>query len=169
MPRRSPPDGPKWKTGPKPRPLEERYWAKVNKTEGALQGCWEWTGAIRNGYGVIGLGGRGAGVVGAHRLSWEWHHGPIPEDLWVLHRCDNRRCVRPDHLFLGTNADNHADMWSKGRGYVHPTAKLQPDDVRAIRAALAAGVSQNELARRYGVWPGQIWNIAHGITWKHVR
>jgi hypothetical protein len=78
-------------------------------------GCWSWAGATRNGYGVLGRGGRAEGLVYAHRLSWELQHGPIPEGGCVLHRCDNPPCTNPDHLWLGTKADNNRDMAAKGR------------------------------------------------------
>jgi hypothetical protein len=90
--------------------LEAHFWARVNKTDD----CWLWMGsrnALRYGYGVYGKGGKYA-----HRLSWEIHHGrPIPPGMNILHRCDNPPCVNPDHLFLGTQADNVVDMVRKGR------------------------------------------------------
>jgi hypothetical protein len=92
--------------------LPERFWARVRK--GA--GCWSWTGTVaRVGYGVIGRGSRQEGLAYSHRLAYVLLVGPIPEGLYVLHKCDNRRCVRPDHLFLGTHLDNVADMVRKGR------------------------------------------------------
>ncbi len=94
--------------------LEERYWAKVEKTN---DGCWGWvSGTDAFGYGrLIAPGGRKN--LKAHRVSWELHNGPIPGGMCVLHRCDNPPCSNPDHLFLGTKADNVADMNAKGRSY----------------------------------------------------
>ena len=91
--------------------LAERAWVRVAKGDG----CWEWQGArSASGYGSMFSASGGHHV--AHRVIWEDVNGPIPDGLWVLHRCDNPPCCRPDHLFLGTPADNTADMIAKGRG-----------------------------------------------------
>lgn len=92
------------------RAIAERFWAKVEKTDG----CWEWTAFVHpKGYGMFGVGREARR---AHRVSYEIANGPIPDGLCVCHSCDNRRCVRPDHLFLGTNQDNVDDKMRKGRG-----------------------------------------------------
>lgn len=92
----------------------ERFWSKVEKTDG---GCWLWQAArISGGYGVMGIRGGQRNVL-AHRFSWELHRGPIPDEFFVCHRCDNPSCVRPDHLFIGTALDNSRDMMNKGRHY----------------------------------------------------
>lgn len=94
--------------------LEARFWSKVRKYE--PNPCWEWVAATRHGYGVIGTGPRCTKLSIASRVAWEIAHGePVPEGFCVLHRCDNPLCVRPSHLFLGTQADNSRDMVTKGR------------------------------------------------------
>ncbi len=93
-------------------PLEQRFWPKVEKTGT----CWVWQGATdSHGYGQIHEEPRGHSQ--AHRVSWELAYGPIPEGLDVLHCCDNPPCVRPTHLFLGTQLDNNLDAINKGRNY----------------------------------------------------
>jgi hypothetical protein len=94
-------------------PIEVRFWAKVKKTDG----CWQWTGAATpDGYGFLARAINGERhPLRAHRFSWELHRGPVPEGLWVLHRCDNPRCVNPDHLFLGDRTANMRDCAAKGR------------------------------------------------------
>ena len=108
-----------------------RFWSKVQK--GAT--CWGWTGAVANGYGQFNQYGPNSSPVRAHRFSWEFHYGKIPDGLWVLHHCDNPPCVRPEHLFLGTAADNSQDMVTKGRGPLGDRngSRKYPQRLRAAR------------------------------------
>lgn len=134
--------------------------------------CWEWTGGLFSfGYGSIKVvlePGRYQAQQ-AHRVSYELHHGPIPAGLLVCHRCDNPICVRPDHLFLGTNSDNMRDMHAKGRanlkrGATNARAKLSEDDVREIRA-LAGTMPQRKIAARFGISQGQVCRIVLRTRW----
>lgn len=102
---------------------EERLWAKVDRS---ASGCWEWTGKSRSafGYGLIRLSkAEGGKLIGAHRLAWELTNGPIPEGLCVLHSCDNPPCCRPDHLHLGTKADNMREKVERGRAVTWKNGK----------------------------------------------
>ena len=141
------------------RQMARRFWSKVNKTEG----CWEWTGALRNGYGHFHTTGK-SGTAYAHRLSFEMAYGPIDRGLFVCHKCDNRKCVRPDHLFLGTDEENLHDAGRKGR----LAQKLTADIVRSILRDREAGATVPQLARRYGVCNATAYNVVARKSWRHL-
>lgn len=120
------------------------------------------------GYGRIGLGGRGEGVVYAHRASWLLFKGEIPEGVCVLHKCDTPQCVNPEHLFLGTIQDNNRDMVEKGR-HAHcetsGTAKLSLADVACIRQLRHDGRTLTEIADLFAVTESNVGYIVRRDTW----
>lgn len=137
----------------------QRIEEKTHKTAD----CWNWEGAITGyGYGIISINNRHHPV---HRVVWELSNGPIPSsDLYVCHHCDNRRCIRLDHLFLGTAKDNYDDMVSKGRNSNKP--KLTEQQVRAIRVEyIPFVVGAVQLAKKYGVCRKTIQDIVAGKTY----
>jgi len=146
--------------------LAERFWPKVQKSDG----CWIWLGKTNKGYGVVIVRShRVATYLGAHRVAWELAHGPIGDGLCVCHRCDNPQCVRPDHLFLGSNADNLADMRAKGRHARGPgrgAKKLTWADVDLIRlAAETLPVTLTAIARAWGVSIQTISQVVRNRAW----
>jgi len=144
----------------------DQFMAKVEKRE---SGCWEWTGAVSsNGYGIIGA------LCSTHRFAYESMVGEIPSGLCVCHHCDNRICVNPSHLFLGTKADNTDDMMAKGRhrarrGGEHGMAKLDEASVRQIKRLLRESVSQDDIARRFGIARTTVSTIATRRCWGWVE
>jgi hypothetical protein len=152
--------------GNKPRSLEERFWSKVEKSDG----CWLWRGAIgKRGYGTFSIGGR---TYRAHRIAYEMTYRPLSPGVEACHHCDTPLCVRPDHLFAGTHAENVADMVEKARhryGEVHPKARLTAGEVIEIRALYATGsISQARLGARYAVSKQSIAAIIHGKHWTRL-
>ncbi len=133
-------------------------------------GCWKWNGyKDPGGYGRLMMPG---GPIRAHRLSYIFHCGPIPCGKYVLHRCDNPECTNPDHLYVGSHADNMADKVSRGRAYtgshageLHGMSKLKETDVRMIRASAEPNPV---LARKFGVTPSAIGLIKRRKTWSHL-
>lgn len=151
--------------------FEVRFWRKVEKSSG----CWEWTGTLeKNGYGRVRTSNPRRQVF-VHRASWELAHGPIPEGLFVLHKCDNPKCVNPVHLFLGTQQDNIDDMRQKGRainvrGERHGRAKITEVQAREILARYAAGgITQQALADEYRLHPIYLNKIITGKSWTHLQ
>lgn len=153
----------------------DEFLKRVDKVE---SGCWEWTGAIRgkSGYGAIKVNGK---MISAHRHSYEQHKGPIVNGLLVCHTCDNRKCVNPDHLFLGTHSDNMQDAYRKGRlcipdgtkkfalNHKPKNRKLQEDQVAEIKLAIETRGSTPlyVIAQKYGVGEHVIRDISSGRTY----
>lgn len=134
-------------------------------------GCWLWTGSHVKGYGRLRVGNEKKAM--AHRVSYESFVGPIPEGLWVLHKCDVPACVNPNHLFLGDVQDNIDDMIQKGRfvsappkpGTANPNAVLTEEDVLKIRQSNA---TEESLAPIYGVSRASIGRVKRRETWTHI-
>jgi hypothetical protein len=147
--------------------LEERFWRYVKKEDG----CWRWLSYVDPlGYGRLNYKGK---PMLASRISYLIHFGEVPDGMAVCHKCDNPSCTNPDHLFLGTQADNVADMQNKGRarkrgkpGTEHHHAKMTDQSVREIRAN---GASDSENSVKYGVSRATIHAIRVGKTWRHVK
>lgn len=164
--------------------FETRFWRRVVKTDG----CWESKSVRKStGYGHIQVRRDDGSFYsdGMHRVSWRMHFGPIPAGMYVLHRCDNRPCVRPDHLFLGTISDNHADMVAKGRhphgktsgmygrgdlvqGERNANARLTEAAVLEIRRRRSEGEGRDALAREFGISIDTLNGVIYRKAWKHI-
>jgi hypothetical protein len=154
---------------------ETRFWSKVSRGPE----CWEWQGSLTPaGYGQFWVERE---LIHAHRAGWVLQRGPIPDGLCVLHHCDNRRCVRGDHLFVGSKGDNARDMAAKGRAtfQVSPEKtqgerhrhKVTEDDVREMRRLHATGAgSYRQIAKQFGISMMQVRVIVKRRYggWQHV-
>lgn len=152
-------------------PMGDRFSACIEHTTG----CWLWRGreAGKKGerYGMFTIATNTA--ILAHRLSYIIHNGPIPSDLWVLHKCDTPLCVNPDHLFLGTQQDNIADMIAKGRAFRGTTKgkkqrRVTEQEVLEMRRRYGAGESPKAIANDLGVGYGNLLIIVRGKTHKGI-
>lgn len=152
--------------------LSVRFWSKVDKSGE----CWVWTGArLPTGYGTVGIVSDlwgGCRPIGAHRIAYLLAHGEIPDGQFVLHGCDNPPCVRPDHLYTGTAADNLADAIGRGRfhgvslpGARNPNARLSPEQAAEIRRRRWNGEKSVALAREFGVSPRLVYLISRKKLW----
>jgi hypothetical protein len=147
--------------------IEQRFWKYVNKSDG----CWEWTGQKTTSMGYGRIRDTGNKYIRSHRLSYELHIGPIPDDMLVLHACDNPSCVNPSHLFLGTHQENTNDRVKKGRsahGEGNGSARLTRSQVLDIRKRAGEWGSQKALAKEYGVSSSRINEIVNRVTWTHI-
>lgn len=148
------------------------HWTREQRmahyTQISPTGCVLWTGRRNtDGYGQLTVKGNTQAV---HRFAWEAVNGPVPSGMCVCHRCDTPACVNPDHLFLGTHAENMADRNAKGRqvahkGISHPQAKLTVADVIAIRAAAGR---YRDIGIRYGITATSVMRIKKRENWAHI-
>lgn len=148
------------------------YFERGNNEE-----CWEWKGTIiKAGYGRVHFKCK---YMSAHRYSYQYFIGKIENDLWVLHKCDNRKCVNPSHLFLGDVYDNNADCVNKGRhrtfpnaikikGDAHAMAKLKANDIVQIRYMINNGFKDSDISNLFNVSRSAINHVKIGRTWKHI-
>jgi hypothetical protein len=149
------------------------FWAFVPFDDPDESVCTLWMGPTVDGYGQfsnnLGISNR------AHRAIWEMEHGEIPEEMCVLHHCDVRLCIRLSHLWLGTNLDNLADMFAKGRGSVqnqngerHPMARLTEAEVLVIRDLANKGVPHKIIAEKFKITRAHVYQISARIRWWHI-
>lgn len=164
--------------------LATRFWAKVSR--GASSECWEWNGATVSGYGFITLTSQRRQEY-AHRVAWKLTYGEIENGMLVCHKCDNRKCCNPNHLFLGTFKDNTQDMLNKGRSawQINPPPqkvklgqakgerigqhKLSESSIVLIRQLYREGTTQAALSRQFKVSPSAICRAISKFTWKHIE
>lgn len=153
--------------------LEDRFYEKVD--QGNTDECWEWQATRTEvGYGRISVDGR---LEVAHRVSWylhegEWPDGEFPDGERVLHTCDNRACVNPNHLYLGDQSDNVQDSYDRGQkepmqGEQNPKSKLTVEDVREIRSRLSDGEYQTSIAEDFGISQFNVSQIELEKTWDY--
>lgn len=155
------------RTGRPPKP----FWSYVKKTPQ----CWIWIGGHNRLYGAFRYNGR---AQHSHRVSWQLHYGPVPDGLFVCHKCDNPPCVKPDHLFLGTASENNWDKAKKGRckngnrkGEKHPLSKYSNEQILEIRRLYkpySHDFNQYTLAKMFGVSRASIGLIVTRKEWAHI-
>lgn len=148
--------------------IEQRFWDKVDRRSN--KECWNWKASIfTNGYGQFR---KGKHKIVAHKFSWELHRNLIPDGLCVLHTCDNRKCVNPNHLFLGTHQDNMDDKVKKNRqsrlnGIDNGKSKLTEQQIIEIRKKHKI-LTYKQIAIKYDISLKQVYNILKYKQWKHL-
>jgi hypothetical protein len=149
----------------------EKLLRRVNLTKD----CWNWEGPIdslkKGGYGIVY--DRETGIQRTHRLMWHYCYGGIPKGMWILHTCDNPRCVRPSHLYLGTNKENVRDRVTRGRGAygIRNGGGVKLNDVKVVemRQMYATGkFTKAHLSRVFGITDVHVNRIVNGRNWKHI-
>lgn len=152
------------------RSPEQIYADFLAKIEKLPSGCWEYRGTIEKcGYGVLQIGKK---QWRAHRYMYVQVHGPVTDDVCILHKCDNRPCVNPDHLYAGSHCDNMRDKGQRGGsdGMRNGRAKITDDQVREIRRLYdAKELTQVELAARFGIGQSAISEIVRRTHWTHIK
>ena len=150
----------------------DRFWSKV-EYPGNDQDCWEWqAGKDKNGYGAFAEH-MGYSPIGAHRLSWEYYNGNIPNNMLICHTCDNPPCVNPDHLFLATNIENMLDMKQKGRaarGSNNGNSKLTEIEVLDILTGIhnTTYTSIKDIQLKFKISKHTIYQLLDGKIWQHI-
>lgn len=158
----------------KKTPFEERFWLRVNKN--TPTGCWEWLSSGDNqGYGRFWFK---CGMMSVHKISWLLSKGKVPQNMCVCHTCDNRKCVNPDHLWLGTHQEN-MDEWPEGArekgwaamrkkvGELRKNHRLTNETVKYIRETYPSK-GYEEMAKELGVSPITVYNVIRRTSWKHL-
>lgn len=153
-----------------------RFWSKVKIKK--FNQCWEWQGSLNpnstRGYGNFKVRSRN---IKPHRFSYTLANGQILKNMCICHSCDNRACVNPLHLFIGTKADNNKDRHLKGRtshksrnvGSKHGLSKLTENQAKEIKQRCKNGETQRLLEREFGLKRGSVWSIANNLSWKHIK
>lgn len=145
---------------------------RTNKVQRGFDSpCWEWIGSTSpKGYPVFSISGK---TLQVHRAVWEHANGIIPKGLCACHRCDNPLCINPNHIFIGTRADNNFDRDSKGRhvalrGESHGMHRLTEEQIKEIRLLASQGIPHTHLERKFDLSGGHVGQIVHRKIWRHV-
>jgi hypothetical protein len=154
-----------------PPDIVDKFWSKVKYPEN-IDDCWEWSsGLFESGYGQFGISSKIK--ISAHRFAFQYYNGSIPKGYIICHRCDNKKCCNPNHLFLGTCKDNSEDMVRKGRSIkgekIHTSILTECDVIETLTSLYYGNkISYQEFNLKYSVEGRQLKNIVNRITWKYI-